>query len=84
MSGELEEFIAACLDDFYASRINTLEKLSLKKILCRKNPYLFKARDTERASGITGAITCVTIKEFGSRYTAIRPKRKTQNCDVIV
>ena len=39
MTAELEEFIEACLDDFYSSRLKTLENLNLKKVLCKKNPY---------------------------------------------
>ena len=42
-NSDLEKFIEKCLDDFYSSRISTIGKLKLKKILGRKNPYLFRA-----------------------------------------
>lgn len=42
-SDELKTLIAERLDDFYRRRIQRLEKLKLKDILKRKNPYLFKA-----------------------------------------
>lgn len=61
MNDELEKFIEECLNDFYQSRISTIEKLNLKKILCRKNPYLFKALNTERASEIIDKIVTAYI-----------------------
>ena len=40
---KLEKLISDCLNDFYQSRLQRLDKLKLKTILRRKNPYLFKA-----------------------------------------
>lgn len=62
MSENLEKFIEKCLDDFYESRIAKIEKISLKKILCRKNPYLFKALNTERASEIIDKIVTALLQ----------------------
>jgi hypothetical protein len=49
---ELQELIKKCLDDFYQRRIKRLERLKLKDFLRRKNPYLFKALGTQKASEI--------------------------------
>lgn len=40
---ELESLIRDCLEEFYRRRIENLSKLSLKKVLQRKNPYLMRA-----------------------------------------
>ncbi len=49
---ELEKLIAKCLQDFYNRRLQRLETLKLKDYLKRKNPYLYKAIGTEKASEI--------------------------------
>jgi hypothetical protein len=49
---KLEALIKKCLDDFHERRIKMLEKLNLRKVLRRKNPYLFKALGTEQAAEI--------------------------------
>jgi len=49
---ELEREIAVCLDRFYRSRLDGLASLSLKKVLSKKNPYLYRALGMEKASEI--------------------------------
>jgi len=53
---KLEKLIADCLDDFYERRLNIINTLNLKKYLKRKNPYLYKAIGTEKASDIVEEI----------------------------
>ncbi len=53
---ELEKLIARCLRDFYDRRLQKLEALKLKDYLKRKNPYLYKAIGTEKASEIVEEI----------------------------
>jgi hypothetical protein len=48
----LEREIARCLESFYNSRLQGLEKLSLSKVLSKKNPYLYRALGIEKASEI--------------------------------
>jgi len=48
----LEREIAHCLESFYNSRLVGLEKLSLRKVLSKKNPYLYRALGIEKASEI--------------------------------
>lgn len=48
----LEREIARCLENFYRSRLDGLEKLSLRKVLSKKNPYLYRALGVEKASEI--------------------------------
>ncbi|MBI5286052.1 MAG: hypothetical protein HY878_00480 [Deltaproteobacteria bacterium] len=52
----LERLIAKCLQDFYNRRLQRLETLKLKDYLKRKNPYLYKAIGTEKASEIVEEI----------------------------
>lgn len=49
---EIEKKIEELLNNFYRRRINTLNNLELMKALKKKNPYLFKAIGTEKASEI--------------------------------
>ncbi|MFQ5862679.1 MAG: PmeII family type II restriction endonuclease [Candidatus Brocadiales bacterium] len=49
---ELEKLVAKCLKVFYKRRLEKLESLKLKDYLKRKNPYLYKAIGTEKASEI--------------------------------
>src|SRR5438552_18771493 len=49
---KLEGEIARCLENFYKSRLKGLEKLSLRKVLAKKNPYLYRALGVEKASEI--------------------------------
>lgn len=44
--------IAECLAHFYKRRLTIIRELNLKKIIRRKNPYLFKALATEKAADI--------------------------------
>jgi len=48
----LEREIARCLECFYNSRLQGLEKLSLRKVLSKKNPYLYRSLGIEKASEI--------------------------------
>ena len=48
----LEREIARCLQNFYESRIQGLTKLSLRKVLSKKNPYLYRALGIEKAAEI--------------------------------
>jgi hypothetical protein len=70
---KLEKLISDCLNDFYQSRLQRLDKLKLKTILRRKNPYLFKALNTEKASEIVEQILFAYISSsdetiFGDRF----------------
>lgn len=53
---KLQELIAKCLRDFYERRLQRLGTLKLKDFLERKNPYLYKATGTEKASEIVEEI----------------------------
>lgn len=47
---ELMILIAKHLEEFYNRRMEKIQKLKLKQFLRRKNPYLFRAVGTEKAS----------------------------------
>ena len=70
---KLEYLIEKCLNDFYESRLARLEELKLKIILRRKNPYLFKALNTEKASDLVEQILMAYISSsdetmFGDKF----------------
>ena len=49
---ELEQLISRSLRDFYERRIQKINRLNLRNVLGRKNPYLFRALGIQRASEI--------------------------------
>ena len=62
---ELQALINKCLQDFYERRVRKLEELRLKDFLRRKNPYLFKALGTQKASEIVEQILTAYIGASG-------------------
>lgn len=58
---ELEKLIAKSLQDFYRRRMQRIEELKLKQFLSRKNPYLFRALGTEKASDIVENVLAAFI-----------------------
>jgi hypothetical protein len=60
-ANELQTLISKCLQDFYERRVRKLEELRLKNFLRRKNPYLFKALGTQKASEIVEKILTAYI-----------------------
>lgn len=59
--GQLQALIRTGLEEFYKRRLSVLQKLQLKKILSRKNPYLFRALATEKASEIVEQILAAYV-----------------------
>ena len=57
----LEREIERCLEKFYASRLAGLQSLSLKKVLQKKNPYLYRALGIEKASEIVEQIMAAFV-----------------------
>lgn len=51
-TNQLERLMAKCLHDFYSRRIKRIQELKLRDFLSKKNPYLFRAIGTEKASEI--------------------------------
>jgi hypothetical protein len=56
-----EREIERCLEKFYASRLAGLQSLSLKKVLQKKNPYLYRALGIEKASEIVEQIMAAFV-----------------------
>ncbi len=42
--GDVTEYVERNIDSFHGNRRKSLESLKLEKIICRKNPYLFRAK----------------------------------------
>ena len=60
-TSELQDLISRGLQDFYRRRLEAVSGLKLDKVLLRKNPYLFKALATEKASEIVEQILTAYI-----------------------
>lgn len=53
---EIESYIEEHLPEFYEKRLEGLDKLNLKNILRRKNPYLFRAKNYDVAHDVIKSI----------------------------
>ena len=49
---QISQYVADNIGKFHTARLESLNKLNLKKVLSRKNPYLFKAKYQESAADI--------------------------------
>lgn len=54
---KVKSYIQQNITDFHQSRINGLRKLDLKKIILKKNPYLYKAKNILTAADYVKNIT---------------------------
>ena len=46
------DYVSQHIDEFHAARIKSLERLRLKTVLKKKNPYLFRAKGIVEASDL--------------------------------
>ncbi|MFA7543851.1 MAG: PmeII family type II restriction endonuclease, partial [Candidatus Cloacimonadaceae bacterium] len=53
---EIEDYIEKQLPEFYRKRLEGLERLNLKEILKRKNPYLFRVKHNNVAHDLVKGI----------------------------
>ncbi len=53
---EITNYVEKNIDKFHVKKIESLEKLSLKKVLKRKNPYLYKAKNVITSAEIVNGI----------------------------
>ena len=53
--------IATALDNFYTNLIGNIDKLNIKKVMKRKNPYLFRAKAMNGAAQIIDAILAAFV-----------------------
>lgn len=71
---KLEEAISNSLENFHRSRLQDAQKLKLKTLLRRKNPYLYKALGYENAADFMSSLLESHLKEsdetiFGNSST---------------
>jgi hypothetical protein len=52
----IEKYVEQHIGEFHDKRLKSLDKLKLKKILARKNPYLFKAKNVNTSEQIVKGI----------------------------
>jgi len=53
---EVIKAIAEALDEFYTALIGKINDLNIKKIMARKNPYLYRAKAMDNASEIVNSV----------------------------
>jgi hypothetical protein len=53
---DVENYVESNIDVFHQKRINSLDSLKLSQVLKRKNPYLFKAKNTMTSEQIIRGI----------------------------
>ena len=53
---DVTEFVVQNIGDFHKRRAENLRKLKLEKVLKRKNPYLFKAKNISTAQDLVGLL----------------------------
>lgn len=53
---ELTEFIATVIETFHKRRIESLNEISLERVLGRKNPYLFRAKNILTAEELVKSV----------------------------
>lgn len=52
----IEQYVNENIDSFHTNRLAKLSKLTLREVLANKNPYLFKAKNVNRADELIPAI----------------------------
>lgn len=53
----IEDYVSNHIGEFHEARLRKLEELNLTKLIIRKNPYLYRAKDVNTPQGIVEAIT---------------------------
>jgi hypothetical protein len=53
---KVRQFVNENIVDFHQARLNSLEGLTLDKLLKKKNPYLFKAKHITTAEQLTRSL----------------------------
>jgi hypothetical protein len=64
----IQRFVHENIDTFHANRLDSIKNLKLTRVLARKNPYLFKAKNLNLAADLVGAIldAALSSSEEGS------------------
>jgi hypothetical protein len=56
IQSKISKFVNAHIDEFHSARLARVQKIKLKEILKKKNPYLFKAKNLNAASDLVDSI----------------------------
>lgn len=72
---EIEAYIEERLPEFYRKRLEGLERLNLKEILKRKNPYLFRVKHNNVAHDLIKGILDAHISSSDEAILGIGWKR---------
>lgn len=58
---EITKTIGFALDDFYTTLIKRIDKLDIKAVMKRKNPYLYRAKAMQNAAEIVESVLSATV-----------------------
>lgn len=58
---DIARYVEQHIGEFHAARIEKLQKVNLKELLSRKNPYMFKAKNIVTASGMVESLASATM-----------------------
>jgi len=58
---DIRQYVEQNIGEFHANRINKLQKMNLKEMLTRKNPYLYKAKDILTAGQLVESLASATM-----------------------
>ena len=61
---EIRDYVSGNISAFHETRLARLEELKLNKILKRKNPYLFKAKNVLTAEALVRAAERLSPKQW--------------------
>ena len=66
----ITEYVEKNIGDFHAARIEKLKSIKLRKLLARKNPYMFKAKNIVKAGDTLAKIA----KKYGTTVDSLCEK----------
>ena len=62
------QFVNENIVDFHQARLNSLERLTLDRLLKKKNPYLFKAKDISTAEQLARSLLGAYLSSSEEKY----------------
>ena len=82
----VENFVNSEIINFHNNRLQTLEKVKLRDVLRRKNPYLFRAKNMQSAQEIVAGMLDATLssseeKMFGDFLESLAIFISAHTCD---
>ena len=71
---KITQYVEDNIADFHKARIEKLQKINLKVLLSRKNPYMFKAKNIVTASAMVENIASAYMSSAEESITCLRQR----------